>query len=279
MSYQTLSNKYREGKGTKSLTISEKRAYLTARLPATQAAICQVLREIPREITGLLDLGAGPGSGLLAVLEIFPNIKEAVLVERDLEMVALGKELLQALEPEWMIGDLEHVEFPASDLGLMAYVLNELDDPLSIVEKAFSACEMLALVEPGTPQGFERVRAARERLIALGASVIAPCPHNKACLMKAPDWCHFAARVSRTRAHRLAKGAALGFEDEKFSYVIVAKQEKAEGSPRILSRPHYLKGHVKLKLCTEEEIAYETITKKRGPLYKRARKSKWGELL
>ncbi|NGX45941.1 MAG: hypothetical protein K940chlam2_01121, partial [Chlamydiae bacterium] len=259
-------------------TLSEKRAYLSARQPATLAAISRVLREVPGEVTELLDLGAGPGTGLLAAREIFPSIRRAVLVERDREMVALGKEMVQGFNPEWVIGDLSRVELPLSDLGLMAYVLNELEDPAPILERAFQACRILVLIEPGTPAGFERILRAREQLIALGGSVLAPCPHNRACPMKAPDWCHFAARVSRTREHRRAKGADLGFEDEKFSYVIVEKGGSLRGISRILARPQLLKGHLKLKLCTEEGLKEEVVTKGAGPLYRRARKSKWGDL-
>jgi ribosomal protein RSM22 (predicted rRNA methylase) len=276
--YEGLSEKYRRGKGTKSLTLSEKYAYLTARLPATLAAILEVLKEISIEIEELLDLGAGPATGLLAAREVFPYIRKAILVERDREMVSLGKELIQAAEPEWIIDDLARVDFPASQLGLMAYVLNELEDPAPILERAFEACQILALIEPGTPQGFERILRAREQLIALGGSVVAPCPHSRACPMKAPDWCHFSARVSRTREHRQAKGGDLGYEDEKFSYVIIGKGAASKGAPRILGRPQLLKGHVKLKLCTEEGLKEETVAKKAGPLYKRARKSKWGDL-
>ena len=43
---------------------------------------------------------------------------------------------------------------------------------------------MLVLVEPGTPQGFARIREARAALIAEGAHIVAPCTHENVCPME-----------------------------------------------------------------------------------------------
>ena len=97
------------------------------------------------------------------------------------------------------------------DLVSLAYVLNELAPAAreSVLQRLWDAtADTLVIIEPGTPAGWERILAARRQLIEAGAHVLAPCPHAFACPLQAPDWCHFAERVSRSRLHRLAKGEA-----------------------------------------------------------------------
>jgi ribosomal protein RSM22 (predicted rRNA methylase) len=82
--------------------------------------------------------------------------------------------------------------------------------------------------------------------------------------------------VERTREHRLAKQATLGYEDEKFSYVL-ATRETAESAPaRILRHPQKSKGLVELRLCTTEGIINLKVGKS-SPDWKRARKASWGD--
>jgi ribosomal protein RSM22 (predicted rRNA methylase) len=108
-------------------------------------------------------------------------------------------------------------------------VLNELAPAAreSVLQRLWDAtADTLVIVEPGTPAGWERILAARRQLIEAGAHVLAPCPHAFACPLQAPDWCHFAERVARSRLHRLAKGADVPWEDEKFSYVAVSRSRR-----------------------------------------------------
>ena len=97
--------------------------------------------------------------------------------------------------------------------------------------------DTLLVVEPGTPAGYARIIALRERLIALGAHVAAPCPHDGKCPLQAPDWCHFTQRLQRSRAHKQVKGAELPFEDERFSYVALTRAPVAQRPSRVLAQP------------------------------------------
>jgi ribosomal protein RSM22 (predicted rRNA methylase) len=119
----------------------------------------------------------------------------------------------------------------------------------------------------------------RSALIADGAEILAPCPHKQACPMNAAgDWCHFSARLERTSQHRQLKGGVLGYEDEKFSYVVAGRQSILSSGARIVRHPQKHGGHIQLTLCTSQgSIQLQTITKSNKNDYKLARKSEWGD--
>jgi ribosomal protein RSM22 (predicted rRNA methylase) len=95
----------------------------------------------------------------------------------------------------------------------------------------------------------------------------------------AGDWCHFSARVERTQLHRQLKGGELSHEDEKFSYLILAKQSaSSEGFGRIVRHPHIEPGFIKLSLCTSQgKVANFGVSKRDKEAFRRARKSDWGD--
>ena len=140
---------------------------------------------------------------------------------------------------------------------------------------------VLALVEPGTPAGYGRILSARDALIAAGATILAPCPHHDACPLAAPDWCHFSVRLARSRDHRLAKGAAVPFEDEKFAYLVAARPQVAAQTrtPRVLAPPHATKPAIELKLCTAAGLELRAVPRRDKPAYAKARRLGWGDAL
>ncbi len=252
-------------------------AYLITRMPATLAAITQVLKTIPiTEIESLLDLGAGPGTGLLAAQSIFPSLKQATLLETDPEFIKLGKKLIDK-EVTWQQAHLP-CELIPHDLVLMSYSLNEIPDPEIVVTQAFQAAKkILVLIEPGTPQGYARIINMRSHLLSLGAHIVAPCPHALACPMHGNDWCHFPARVERSKLHRQLKEGELGYEDEKFSYLIVSHEALNTPQARIIAKPDIHKGWLQLSLCTVGRIETQKFSAKDKDAYKKARKSSWGD--
>jgi len=275
-------------------------AYAAYRMPATFEAVRAALGALADRAPGLdpaghLDVGGGTGAAVWAAAATWGDGGERTRATTVLDWaepaLAVGRELAAASgsaalrAAEWRRGRIAPGgELPAADLITVSYVLNELaeDARHSLVDAAAAAAgRAVVVVEPGTPDGYRRTVEARERLIAAGLCVLAPCPHSATCPIEpGSDWCHFAARVSRSSLHRQVKGGSLAYEDEKFSYV-AAVRPGVEGTPaaaRIVRKPQIRKGQVLLDLCTGQDgLRRTTVTKRHGPEYRAARDADWGD--
>ena len=291
-----LSERYRAEKLDGRLHLSDDlaaRAYLATRLPATYAAIRTAMAELAARRpdfapTSLLDVGAGPGSVLWAAANCWPSLEKALLIEASSAIRKWG-ETLAAVSPVsaiiWQSADIAKnmVTASRSDLVSLAYVLSELPAEArgKLIDDLWAlTADTLLIVEPGTPKGWERILTARSRLIGHGAHIVAPCPHAKPCPITAPDWCHFARRVARSRLHRLAKGADVPWEDEKFIYLAACRSPGIAAEARILAPPRASKGRIDLKLCCADGALQDrTISKRDGAVFKTARRRDWGDTL
>ncbi|MFC7729692.1 small ribosomal subunit Rsm22 family protein [Actinomadura keratinilytica] len=222
-----------------------------------------------------------------AAAEVWPSIAETTVLEQAPEAISFGRRLAgradspAVRDARWRRTVIAGpVRRPAADLVTMAYVLGELPPQVraDAVRSLAAGSGLVVLVEPGTPAGYERIAAARDLLIELGLSVVAPCPHDRACpVPRGQDWCHFAERLNRTALHRRIKVGTLGFEDEKFCYVAAARGARARAAGRVVRRPVRRKGLVSLRLCTEADgMADATVSKRQGEAYRAARKTEWG---
>jgi ribosomal protein RSM22 (predicted rRNA methylase) len=295
-----LSERYREKRERRApvaRTEPEVQAYLAARLPATYAAVSAALAAVREQRRGwspraLLDLGAGPGTGLWAATSTWPGIERATAVEMEPRMLALGRGIAEGAAraairgADWVrAGVTGPPPSPPYDLVLLSYVLGELDQASRdrAVDRAAEATAtpdgVTVIVEPGTPEGYARVLRARDRLLERGGFVTAPCPHDGPCPWAASetDWCHFSVRLNRTAAHRMAKGGTLGYEDEKLSYVAVSRQLTARATARVLRHPQIRPRLIELALCTVDGIERRAVTKKDREEFRLARKIDWGD--
>jgi ribosomal protein RSM22 (predicted rRNA methylase) len=288
-----LTERYARGEFSAALSDpADRAAYLAVRFPATYAASCKALSHVRERLAdtrfaSLLDLGAGAGAATWAATQTFA-LETITCVERNTAFAAIGQRLAAASArpavrgARWLPGDVTQLDdLPAHDVVVLSYVLGEI--PEAQVERIVRAAwrkagALLVLVEPGTPEGFRRVHAVRALLLESGAHMVAPCPHDQACPMLATgDWCHFAARLPRTAAHRRLKSGSLGYEDEKFSYIAVAKQPVALPDSRVLRHPLIHPGHMRLALCRPDQPEQTTVTKSQKALWSHARKLAWGD--
>jgi ribosomal protein RSM22 (predicted rRNA methylase) len=273
-----LSAAYREGRPIRLKDKASVAAYLVTRMPATYAAAHAVLREVRARVTNvasILDVGAGTGAASLAALEHFPNAA-VTLVEREPALIEIAREWLPGGAA--MASNIAGIHsLPQHDLVIAAYSLGEFGAALTPM--LWQAARVaLVVIEPGTPRGFALIRGIRDNLLSRGAHMLAPCPMENACPLADPDWCHFAARVERSSLHRRIKGADLGYEDEKFSYVAVTREPVGLAASRIIRRPRQDPGLIVLETCTPDGTATVQVTKRNRDSFRAARKADWGDV-
>lgn len=289
---RALSERYRKesGQGKRLLTADiEALAYAVVRMSATYGAVYtalgHALASFSGEIRSVLDVGAGTGAACWAARELLPEAAEFTCLEREGAMLRLGSGLMQAddhlAQARWLQQDVtkEPIRHRA-DLVIASYAMNEMtrEGRESLLQALWAQTDQLLLIlEPGTPVGSGQLRRAKEILTALGGQVVAPCPGNAPCPLAGDDWCHFTCRISRSRLHKQLKEGDVPYEDEKFSYLAVAKTPGSPVAGRILRHPMKNPGHIALRLCTPEGIRDLSVTKKQGELFKKARKSAAGD--
>ncbi|BAG22061.1 MULTISPECIES: small ribosomal subunit Rsm22 family protein [Streptomyces] len=271
---------------------SDVAAYAAYRMPATYEAVRSALGALAEAAPGWTpaghtDVGGGTGAACWAVAGVWESPATTVLDWAE-PALALGRELAEASgvpglrAARWEKARIgAALELAPVDLVTVSYVLKELTAGAraELVDAVAAAGQAVVIVEPGTPDGYARIIEARDRLIAAGLDIAAPCPHSGACpITPGADWCHFSARVSRSSLHRQVKGGSLSHEDEKFSYVVATRFPTGPAPARVTRRPQIRKGLVQLELCTRDEgLARSTVTKRHGELYRAARDVAWGD--
>ncbi len=204
-------------------------AYLQYFLPVNLAKIQRLLNEMPTpevdESFSVLDLGSGPGTGALAVLDWWQqqalpyalsvtavdSSKAALSQARQLwdrycQTATVGAGSLQTYEGDlerrvWLEQIKQRAPF---DLIILANCLNELftgaQDSIKmrtcLVTEALSLLAphgTMLIVEPALRETSRALLQVRDKLLQdKRCSIYSPCLHENACpaLMKPDDWCH-----------------------------------------------------------------------------------------
>lgn len=293
---ERLSARYRQGDSATSPILASEvdvAAYAGYRMPATYAAVHAVLASAASLAPDFsprtqVDVGGGTGAAVWAASSVWPSLARCTVVEQVADAIGLGRRLALGAsasavrDASWRRGLVDPAApAPEADLVTLSYVLGELPARIrpDAVRWLSEKAQAVALIEPGTPAGYERIRAARAELISLGLRVVAPCPHDGECpIALGSDWCHFSARLPRTALHRRLKAATLGFEDEKFAYVVAGRFDASRPEARIIRHPKKHKGWVALDLCATDGLKPGVaVSKKQGALYREARDAEWGD--
>ena len=287
-----ISQTYRAGGGSAAIrSESDALAYALARMPATYAAVTASLNALGESRpdfapASLLDVGAGPGTASWAAAEAFSSLQAFTLLDSNAALRALALALggissrLRALTYRHGDARAALAETAPADLVVASYMIGETTEGErhAIAELMWARTrDTLLIVEPGTPTGYAAILTLRQQLIAAGAHVAAPCPHERNCPLAAPDWCHFTQRLPRSRAHRQVKAAELGYEDEKFAYVALSRVAVEPRRARVLAQPAIGKVGVTAKLCTPTGLATIKVPRRARVDYARARRWRWGD--
>ncbi len=273
------------------LSTEDALAYAMTRMPATFGATAKALQALvdaagPLSPATLLDVGCGPGTATIAAVDIFPDLQNVVLMDRNGPFLTLANDLVGSVVADAQMSvinqDITRNEtFPTADLVIASYVMVELDPALASVlaKKLWAAsAQALVLVEPGTPEGFRRLQDIRTALISEGATVAAPCTHENTCPMTGENWCRFMARVQRSRDHRMLKQAALAYEDEPFAYLaLVRNPASRRENHRIVASSTITKIGVSLPACGKAGLETLHASKRDVKKHKYFKRLEWGD--
>lgn len=288
----SISKNYRDGGGSSGIrSEADALAYALARMPATYAAVTASLNALVESRpdfapVSLLDVGAGPGTATWAAAQAFPSLQEFTLLDANETLRTLALDLAHDSTRLRQIGYVRGearamlAKTAAADLVVASYMINEAGDAeqRELAQLLWERTgDTLLVVEPGTPAGYARIIALRERVIALGGHVAAPCPHNRACPLQPPDWCHFNQRLQRSRAHKQVKGAELPFEDERFAYVALTRAPVEARPARVLAQPSMTKVEITAKLCTPAGVEMARVPRRAKAEFAEARRWRWGD--
>lgn len=241
-------------------------AYLQYFLPVNLAKIQVLLGEMPAPVMddafSVLDLGSGPGTGALAVLDWWHQqqlshglsvtavdgsseaLKQArQLWDRYCQATGLGDANLETYEGElerrlWLEQVKKRSPF---DLIIIANSLNEIyadgQDPIQMrADLVAEALSLLApdgtmmIVEPALRETSRALHRVRDRLLqGKSCTVYSPCLHDNGCpaLVNPTDWCH-EERAWEPPVVIQQIDAEVGFIKDalKFSYLLLRKDGK-----------------------------------------------------
>ncbi len=253
-------------------------AYLLFYWPVSYLQARGILSELPRRPRSALDLGSGPGPVAFAALDA--GAAEVLAADRSARALDAARKLAGAVgEPlgtrPWdprRPGSLAALAGGRTfDLVTLGHVVNELFQGEGAAERRAALLEeAIALLAPGgsvvvlEPALRDPSRAlleVRDRLVARGVAVRAPCLFRGACpaLVRPTDWCHAERPVEvPPLVDEIGRRAGLRKEAVKMSYLVLAPAGEPWREPppgrvvRIVSEPLPSKGRLRYMGCGPE---------------------------
>ena len=284
---ESLTNRYKTKTGQNKSLIESKTdsmLYAISRMPATFSVVYTLVKDLVNQklicdVESMLDVGSGTGAGYFALKELDDSL-EIGLVERDRNMVEIFKKLTDG-EVDVKLADASSLKAEkTADLVMTSYVLSEMTEDVRIQtfdNLASASNKYVLVIDTGTPNTYVDMMKLKDHALKSGWKVVAPCMADK-CPLK-DDYCQFYARVERSSLHKLAKGGTLSYEDEKYFYLLFAKDDIQKLGERVIRRPVIKENNISLVLCTGDGVKTKTFTKKNKEEFKKAKKAKINEII
>ena len=239
-----------------------RRYFLPVNLAKIQALLDEMPRPEPVERFSALDIGSGPGTGALAVLDwwhqrALPQTLSVTAVDASTAVLRQARWLwdqychaagVRGVDLQAYAGDLERRAWLEQvrqkapfNLIMIANCLNEFhnnaNDPIEartdLMREALSLLAphgTMMIVEPALRETSRALHQVRDRLLQeRRCTVYSPCLHELNCpaLVKPDDWCH-EERAWEPPVSILDIDEAVGFIKDalKFSYLLLRKDGK-----------------------------------------------------
>jgi len=272
-------------------------AYETYYLPSNRGKIQKPLSELAlhpgnlfkKDTLRILDLGCGPGTAMLGVLEFFAAGKkcprlEFMAVDHVSENLKMAEELFAAFKGtsdldvslktlRSTIEQAPHLPVSTFDLLIFSNVLNEIfiRDEARIAKRTVLVAELLnrflavdgsvIIIEPALRETSRELLEVRDGLLKQSFHIYSPCLCHAGCpaLVNPKDWCHEdLAWEPPATIKELDKLTGLRKDSLKFSYLIMRKDNRSLAGLygvhafRVVSELLVSKGKREFYICGKE---------------------------
>ena len=273
---------------------SLRRAYIIYFLPSNIYKIHLPLKELslhPKKILSkkllkILDLGSGPGTTILGILDFFSKQKkrpslEFTAIDSVAENLTIAKDLFKLFAENINI-DASLKTFKINiekagtipqdtyDIIILSNILNELfyeDNKRiakrvsflnTIIDKFLTLDGSCIIIEPALRETTRGMLDVRDNLMKNGFKIYSPCLIDEPCpaLLNPKDWCHEDIPwIPPVIIKELDKLTGLRKDSLKFSYLVLRKDKLSltdvleKNSYRIVSEPLISKGKLEFYIC------------------------------
>jgi len=273
---------------------SLRRAYILYFLPSNIYKIHLPLKELslhPKKILSkkllkILDLGSGPGTTILGILDFFSKQKkrpslEFTAIDSVAENLTIAKDLFKLFAENINI-DASLKTFKINiekagtipqdtyDIIILSNILNELfyeDNKRiakrvsflnTIIDKFLTPDGSCIIIEPALRETTRGMLDVRDNLIKNGFNIYSPCLIDEPCpaLLNPKDWCHEDIPwTPPVIIKEIDKLTGLRKDSLKFSYLVLRKDKLSltdvleKNSYRIVSEPLVSKGKLEFYIC------------------------------